>query len=80
MNQRLDPNIRRNVIIAAAIKRVLTNEEIITFSDESVVELCEVKTSVATLRRYFPRRQDLITAMCEQSEEIEKLAKEKGIV
>ena len=58
INVRLDPEKRRAVIVAAAIK-VGSEGGFWEITADSVADACEVSTSPHTVRHYFPLTDDL---------------------
>lgn len=79
MTHRLTPNVRMTMIIRAAIKTINEND-IISFTNEQVVENCDTPTSVPTLLRYFPRRVDLIRSVSENNDMIKREAIARGLL
>ena len=56
---RLDPSIRRKVIVDAAVKLSVKSESVHTWTREDVAKACTVETSVETVKHYFPAVDDL---------------------
>ena len=56
---RLSPDIRRKVIVDAAVKLSNTQQSVHTWTREDVAKSCAVETSVETVKHYFPAVDDL---------------------
>lgn len=56
---RLTPEIRRKVIIDAAVNVSVEQKSIHNWTREDVAKACAVKTSVETIKHYFPVVDDL---------------------
>ena len=62
MNQRLEPEVRRAVIITAAI--TLANEHgLAAVTHDAVARSCSFKTTGRTVKHYFPRISELWKAV-----------------
>ena len=56
---RLTPEIRRKVIVDAAVKLSVEQKSIHAWTREDVAKACAVETSVETIKHYFPAVDDL---------------------
>lgn len=59
---RLSPEARREIIGRAAAVVANNLDRVSAVTHEATAEECEVKTSVATVARYYPTRKDLMNA------------------
>lgn len=56
---RLKPEIRRRVIVDAAVELSKSQESVHTWTREDVAQSCKIDTSVETVKHYFPAIDDL---------------------
>ena len=78
--KRLDPDVRRDIIIAAAVQDAHSNGGILNITHSTVAAACPVETSRSTVLRYFPLLRDLYNAVCDADELMAKEAKSMGYV
>lgn len=62
MNQRLDPKVRKALILAVA-KEMATTSGVFNLTFENVSKKCDPPCSERTIRSYFPRKTDLYRAV-----------------
>lgn len=56
---RLTPEIRRKVIIDAAAKLSIAQQNVHNWTRQDVADNCVIETSVETVKHYFPAIDDL---------------------
>lgn len=79
MKVRLDPARRRDMIVRAGILHARTYG-IGTISPENVADRCSVKTSAATVRRYFLTQSDLVGAIVNADPSFRSEAVTRGMI
>lgn len=88
MTRRLDPAIRRAVIIEAAhtvacgsrINGVNHKPSLLNITLEETAASCSQDTSVATIRRYFLTLRELRTAVVQRDKSFQREAEKIGIL
>jgi DNA-binding transcriptional regulator YbjK len=65
---RLTDEQRRNVIVTAAV-RLARDEGLAYVTHGSVAKRCSIPTSVSTVRRYFPRKEELLKAVLTETDD-----------
>jgi hypothetical protein len=76
--KRLEPDVRRGIIIAAAVSDAKCNGGIINITHGSVAAACPIETSKSTVLRYFPLLRDLYNIVCDADEALAKEAEQMG--
>lgn len=75
---RLKPAERRAIIINAAVSAILQHMNPFVTID-MIARRCEVETSEATIRRYFPSASDLRVAAAQANPIVKEMMEERGL-
>jgi len=77
-SKRLEPDVRRGIIIAAAVRDAQRNGGMFNITHGTVAAACPIETSKSTVLRYFPLLRDLYNAVCDADDLLAKEARLQG--